>query len=261
MFARFAPDADEGLRRLADLTDLVIVGEPALRWPAIIAVLILPFVVRRPGAVMVTAVVVAYVVALLAAGGTVYARYTLTVLPMMMAALGVVLAHLRPAPWLGIAAAAGLSAWSGGPMQMAALREAAEQPPEVAVQVAVLRGVGAEIRPGETLVYCRARGERRLVPGAVSVYASGGQPVVDIGGRGLRTAGRDPSGAYARTGRSRRWRRSSTGSRWSGKSPATWCSRPGPALRSAGRPRPPPAAAPGGRRARRGLRAGPPVIG
>lgn len=181
MFARFAPDADEGLRRLADLTDLVIVGEPALRWPAIIAVLILPFVVRRPGAVMVTAVVVAYVIALLAAGGTVYARYTLTVLPMMMAALGVVLAHLRPAPWLGIAAAAGLSAWNGGPMQMAALREAAEQPPEVAVQVAVLRGVGAEIRPGETLVYCRARGERRLVPGAVSVYASGGQPVVAVG--------------------------------------------------------------------------------
>jgi hypothetical protein len=38
------------------------------------------------------------------AGGTVYARYTLTVLPFMTAALAVVLAGFRPAPWAGLAA-------------------------------------------------------------------------------------------------------------------------------------------------------------
>ncbi len=187
MFARFAPDLDAGLRGPGDLAALVIVDEPWLRWPALAAVLILPFMVRRPGSVMVTAVVGAYVIAVLAAGGTVYARYSLTILPLLMAALGVVLAGLRPAPLAGIGAAVALSALSGGPVRMDALREAARQPPEIAAQVAVLKRVGAEIGPGETLVYCWTRGDRRLVPGAVSVHASNGQPMVDIGGRGLRT--------------------------------------------------------------------------
>jgi 4-amino-4-deoxy-L-arabinose transferase-like glycosyltransferase len=181
MFGRFVPDVDEGLRSLGDLVDLVIVGEPWLRWPALVAVLVLPFVIRRSAAVMVSAVVVVYALALGAAGGTVYARYTLTVLPFMAAALAVVLAGFRPAPWAGLAAGVALTGLSGGPLRMGALRAAAEQPPEVAAQVAVLRGVGAEIAPGEVLIYCLSRGDRRLVPGAVSVYASGGQRVLASG--------------------------------------------------------------------------------
>ena len=68
------------------------------------AVLILPFLVRRPAAVMVTGVVVLYTVALMVAGGNVYARYTLTILPLLIAALAVVLVQLRPAPWVGLVA-------------------------------------------------------------------------------------------------------------------------------------------------------------
>jgi hypothetical protein len=48
--------------------------------------------------------------------------------------------------------------------------------------VAVLRGVGAEIAPGETLVYCWLAGRRGgSMPGAVSVYASAGRPILTAG--------------------------------------------------------------------------------
>jgi 4-amino-4-deoxy-L-arabinose transferase-like glycosyltransferase len=181
MFARFAPDVAEGVRGLGDLARLIVAGEPWLRWPALAAALALPFVVRRPGAAMVAAVVAVYVLALTVAGGTVYPRYVLTILPLLMAALAALLVRLPPAPWAGLALGAALAALNGGPVQTVALGEAARQPEEVAKQVAVLRGVGAEIVPGETLVYCWTRGARRLVPGAVAVYASNGQPMMAAG--------------------------------------------------------------------------------
>jgi 4-amino-4-deoxy-L-arabinose transferase-like glycosyltransferase len=178
MFARFVPDAEKGLRGLADLTDLLIVGEPWLRWPALVAVLALPFLSRRPAAAMVAGVVALYVAGLLIAGGSVYARYTLTIMPLLMAALAAVLMLLRPAPWAGVALGAALAGLSGGPLQTKALREAARQPPDMASQIGVLQRIGGEITAGETLVYCRSRDEGRLIPGAVAVYASGGQPII-----------------------------------------------------------------------------------
>jgi hypothetical protein len=181
MFARFAPDAAEGVRGFGDLAGLIVAGEPWLRWPALAAAFALPFLLRRPGAAMVAAVVAVYALALTVAGGAVFPRYTLTILPLLMAALAVVLLRLPPAPWAGLMLGAALAFLNGGPARMAALREAARQPEEVAAQVAVLRGVGAEIAPGETLVYCWARGARRPVPGAVAVYASNGQPMLTAG--------------------------------------------------------------------------------
>jgi 4-amino-4-deoxy-L-arabinose transferase-like glycosyltransferase len=178
MFARFAPDAEEGLRGLADLTDLLIVGEPWLRWPALAAVLMLPFLTRKRAAVMVAGVVVFYATALLVAGGNVYARYTLTILPLLAAALAVVLAQIPPLPWAGISLGAVLAVLNGGLYPGAAQRGAVLQPEDVSRQVGVLRQVGEEIAPDETLVYCRSRDLGRLIPGAVSVYASNGQPIL-----------------------------------------------------------------------------------
>jgi hypothetical protein len=126
---------------------------------------------------MVTGVVALYTVALMVAGGNVYARYTLTILPLLMAALAVVLMHLRPLPWAGLVAGGLLLVLSGGPIWYEDVRKAALQPAIVAGQVAVLRGVGAEIRPEETLVFCWSRGVRRLIPGAISVHASNGQRI------------------------------------------------------------------------------------
>jgi 4-amino-4-deoxy-L-arabinose transferase-like glycosyltransferase len=178
MIMRFAPDPEEGLRGLADIERLLVTGEPWLRWPALVAVLILPLVVRRPAAVMVTAVVVIYATALTVAGGSVYQRYTVTILPLLMAALAAVLMHLRPVPWTGLALGGVIVGLSGGPIQTDATRQAALQPAGAAMQIAVLRGVGAEIASGETLVYCWSEGLRRLWPGAVSVHASNGRPVL-----------------------------------------------------------------------------------
>jgi hypothetical protein len=192
MIGRFAPDVDAGVRGLADLVDLLIVGEPWLRWPALLAVLIMPALVRRPGAVIVAAVIVAYVLALTMAGGNVYSRYTLTVLPLMMAALAVVLVRIRPYPLAGLTVGVMLAMLSGGPFRTGEIRDAALQPEVTASQVAVLRGVGAEIAPGETLVFCRSRGPGRLIPGAVSVYASNGQPILPL--EELRKANRAPQG-------------------------------------------------------------------
>jgi 4-amino-4-deoxy-L-arabinose transferase-like glycosyltransferase len=177
MFARFLPDGDNGVRGLADLEALLVAGEPWLRWPALLATLVLPVLVRRPAALMVTGVVALYTVALMVAGGNVYARYTLTILPLLMAALAVVLMHLRPLPWAGLVAGGLLLVLSGGPIWYEDVRKAALQPAIVAGQVAVLRGVGAEIRPEETLVFCWSRGVRRLIPGAISVHASNGQRI------------------------------------------------------------------------------------
>jgi hypothetical protein len=178
MFARFAPDAEEGLRGLADLADLLIVGEPWLRWPALAAVLLLPFLARRPAAVMVAGVVVLYAAALLVAGGNVYARYTLTILPILAAALAAVLVQIPPIPWAGAAVGAVLVVLNGGLYPGAAQREAAAQPEDLSAQIAVLREVGGEITSDETLVYCRSRDPGRLIPGAVSVYASNGRPIL-----------------------------------------------------------------------------------
>jgi 4-amino-4-deoxy-L-arabinose transferase-like glycosyltransferase len=191
MFQRFAPDASGGGRDLLDFAELVITGEPWLRWPALAAVLVLPFLVRRPSSVMVLAVLVFYAVVLLAASGKVYARYTLTVLPLMTAALAVVLCHLSPRPWAGLLGSSIVVGLSGGPVKSGMLQRAALQPPHVAEQIEVLRTVGAEIREDETLVYCHLAGETPLFPGAVSVYASNGQPIlasrqlVNSAGRGL----------------------------------------------------------------------------
>jgi hypothetical protein len=71
-----------------------------------------------------------------------------------------------------------LAELNGGPMPSGALREAALQSPEISAQIEVLRRVGAEIRPEETLVYCRSRDPGRLIPGAVSVYAANGRPIL-----------------------------------------------------------------------------------
>ena len=155
---------------------LMIADEPWLRWPALAAVLILPLLVRRPSAVMVLSVIVVYAAALLVAGGKLYPRYTLTVLPLMTAALAVVLCSLRPGPWTAFLGAGLITALSGGPVRLGTLQAAALQLPEVGAQVGVLRSVGGEIRDDETLVYCHLMGTPPLIPGAVSVYASNGRP-------------------------------------------------------------------------------------
>jgi 4-amino-4-deoxy-L-arabinose transferase-like glycosyltransferase len=178
MFARFLPDGENGVRGFGDFDALLIAGEPWLRWPGLLAVLVLPFLVRRPAPVMAAGVVVAYTVAVMVAGGNVYARYTLTILPILMAALAAVLLHLRPAPWVGMLAGGLMIVLSGGPIPYEDIRKAALQPAIVAAQVEVLGRLGTELRPDETLVFCWSRGIRRLIPGAVSAYASNGGKIV-----------------------------------------------------------------------------------
>jgi 4-amino-4-deoxy-L-arabinose transferase-like glycosyltransferase len=181
MIARFLPDAENGLRGLGDLRELLVADEPWLRWPALLAVVLLPFLVRRPAAPMLAGVVFVYVAGVMIAGGNVYPRYTITILPLLMAALAVVLMHAPRAPWSGLAVGAILAGLSGGVIGHDTLRTAALQPAVTAAQIGVLRSIGAEIRPAETLVYCRSKGFRRPIPGAVSVYASNGQRIVTFG--------------------------------------------------------------------------------
>jgi 4-amino-4-deoxy-L-arabinose transferase-like glycosyltransferase len=178
MLQRFAPDASGGGRSLPDVIELLITDEPWLRWPALAAVLMLPLLVRRPSSVMMLAVIVFYAFLLLIAGGNLYARYTLTVLPVMTAALAVVLSSLWPRPWAGLVGAVLAAGLSGGPVKLELLRTAALQPPHLVAQIDVLRSLGAEMGDDETLVYCHLVGERPLIPGAVSVYASNGRPIV-----------------------------------------------------------------------------------
>jgi hypothetical protein len=184
MVTRFAPDLGDGVRGLGELEGLIIAGEPWLRWPAIAAALLLPFAVRRPASVVVPSILALYVGALLLAGGNVYARYTLTVLPILTAALAIVLVRMRPTPWTGIFAGCLLAGLSGGPVQPGPVRAAGLQPGETSAQIAALRTIGSEIGEDETLVYCHLSGAVPLIPGAISVYASNGQKIVST--RALR---------------------------------------------------------------------------
>jgi hypothetical protein len=96
----------------------------------------------------------------------------------MTAALAVVLGGLWPKPWAGLVGAGLVAGLSGGPVKLGLLRTSALQPPDLAAQIDVLRSMAAEMGDHETLVYCHLVGEPRLVPGAVSVYASNGRPIV-----------------------------------------------------------------------------------
>jgi 4-amino-4-deoxy-L-arabinose transferase-like glycosyltransferase len=178
MLERFVPaGAITRPRTPGEIRDLIIVGEPVLRWLGAAAVLWLPWRLGRMDLLPLPFVYAAVIGGIILAAGHVTDRYALSVLPLACVALAGVLLSLAPRLWIGLAAVALVSAASFGPVKTrAALALAPSE--NYANQMAVLSEVGAALRPEETLVVCTRSGEARIVPALSSHFAANGRPYV-----------------------------------------------------------------------------------
>ncbi|RAP39815.1 hypothetical protein BYZ73_18490 [Rhodovulum viride] len=177
LIGRFSPDATSGMRGFGDVWGIVIRDEPFLRLGAIAGLFVLPTLLRDPRLFGFTAVVLGYVASIVLAGGAVYPRYTLNLVPLFCAVVAVWIfqsqARLRR-KWIltGI-----MSLLLLGPLKPAIL-VSGQSARDQAAQSTVLPTVGMQLQDDETLVVCGWDRKTRFSPGAVSFYASNGRPFV-----------------------------------------------------------------------------------
>jgi 4-amino-4-deoxy-L-arabinose transferase-like glycosyltransferase len=172
---RFVPAGfDEDLTDITGLYGMILGDEAPLRILGIVALVWLPWRLRRMELLPLPALFGLYVLLMYLAVGNVSGRYTVVFLPLLAAALAAVIASL-PVPALArTAGVVAISALSFGPLKTVAdLR--LEAPPEQPAAIAALRDIGAALRPEETLVICNWR-PRVFPPGMVTYFASGGRP-------------------------------------------------------------------------------------
>ena len=174
MVERFSPFAEDRDKK-PSIYSLLVAGEPLLRIPAILALFWLPWRLKRMEFVGLPVLFGAYVLVCLGASGIVSPRYSLMFLPMLMASLAAVLLTVLPDWKRQLAVVVVLCAINLGPLKTPDSLDIYKN--SQAATVPLLQSVGQAIGPGETLIVCR-RGEkgRRIVPGAISYYASAGKP-------------------------------------------------------------------------------------
>lgn len=188
MVERFAPVGPVVKQRTgSDLYDLLIASEPLLRSLMIMALAWLPFRLRRPDLLFLPGLFAIFALTMLLANGSVYARYTLLFVPLLAAALGVVLVTLPPVRWqaLGLGLAMAVSLGAGGPFRPA--KDLALYPSDLTLaKIAALTKMAPGLQDDETLVVCNFTRESRFPDGMISVYgAVNDKPFV-----GLKTPGR-----------------------------------------------------------------------
>jgi 4-amino-4-deoxy-L-arabinose transferase-like glycosyltransferase len=177
MFGRFAPGAEEQVGKRSIYT-LLIAGEPFLRIVAVAAAFWLPWRMRRIDLISFPGLVLLYLIVVLVASGFVSPRYSLLLLPILMASLAAMILVVLPGWKSQIAAIAALSLASLGPFKTASALGLLDE--GQTRYIPLLRSIGAAIRPEETLLVCNRSAGERIYSGAVSVYASGGHRIVRI---------------------------------------------------------------------------------
>ena len=175
MFERFTPGTSG--RGIAEFLWLILDGEGWLRVPALISVCLLPVVTRRPTLIVVPGITLIFVLGMFLASGDVYPRYSLIMVPLLMASLAAVLMLLRPAPWLGLGAAVVLMALAGGPLRPEVFDPPYRSEDRYGVPLEpILERLGAELRDDEMLVFCGFSETPRVPPGAITHFSSNGRP-------------------------------------------------------------------------------------
>lgn len=179
MVDRFSPFAEGGGRRRSWDT-VLLSGEPLLRVPAIVALLALPWVLRRMDLLSLPLLFVAFAIATLFASGYISPRYSLIFMPMMAAALAVVIIRFLPGKVWPVIAILALAVTKGGPVKSAnALRLFNTEQEKYAP---LLQNIGNALRDNETLVVCRSGPEvPRIARGAISYFSSKGRPFQEFG--------------------------------------------------------------------------------
>lgn len=177
MLDRFAPSVSD--RSLKKLSEIILGNAPGLRLAGLIGLCALPFALGRPRLLATSGIAVFFFLAMWMASGSIYDRYTLLILPMLMvgAAAGIMLISKRL--WVRVLLLAVLCFSEEGPLK----RTAAYSDPSTTEQFGIdlqdlLEPMHSAVQPGETLVVCGFDNRKRLPLGAASVYASPNQPFV-----------------------------------------------------------------------------------
>lgn len=153
-------------------------GQPLLEAPLFVAILALPFFIRRAEALACVSLFVLYLILSSLAGERGSPRYAMLVYPLMAASSAALTAKFLSAR----VALPGLVAYSlilGSPFKSA---EAARLTESTQTRyIDFLRRIGTAVQPDETVLRCRwNRGRNPIFPGAISYYASGGKPVLKL---------------------------------------------------------------------------------
>jgi len=174
MVERFSPFSQLSEARRSWHT-VLLSSEALLRIPAILALLVLPWVLRRMDLLPLPFLLVAFAIATVFSSGYVSPRYSLIFLPLLMAALAVVLIKVLPGRALPLLVIAALALSTGGPARSAKALGLLRSNHEKYVQL--LQSVAKSLRENETLIVCRAApGGSRIPAGAISYFASKGRP-------------------------------------------------------------------------------------
>lgn len=173
MFSRFSPSSEARY----SLAELILEKEALIRVPGILALAALPYVLRRRELVALPALLLGFALIVGAAGDMVYPRYSIPFLPLLMAALAVVIIRvLASQPLAALALIVALSFASSGPFKTSAA--VGNMTEGQTGHLPLLRNVAAALRDDETLVVCRGKGNPHV--GAISYYASNGRPFLKI---------------------------------------------------------------------------------
>jgi len=183
MLDRFKPVGEE-VGRQRTWHSVLLNGESVLRVPAVLALLVLPRVLRRPELAAFPFLLIGFVVLVALSTGYVSPRYSIVFLPLLAAALAVALVAVLPGRILPVVVIAALALSSGGPFRSAASLgiDSSSQ----ATHMPMLRGIARSLGEGETLVVCHwgPRRAERIHAGAVSVFASNGRPYLRVAAPG-----------------------------------------------------------------------------
>jgi hypothetical protein len=157
------------------LVDLLFGGEASSRVLGMAATFWLPYRTQRWELWALPLLCTLYAVMMSTAGGFVSARYSLFLLPMLMAALAAAIMSILPRPSFQLLAVIALVAMAGGPFKPT--QRLAARPKETVTYVPFLQRLQASILPGETLLDCASFDRAaRLYPGALAYYGSAGKP-------------------------------------------------------------------------------------
>lgn len=176
MVDRFAPTADVApTRNLGDVIGHYVGNEEMLRWPAGLALLVLPFWLRRYDLLALPLLVLAYLLAVGFAGGGISPRYTLYIGSTLAVGFAALLVTLPLKPRTMTALIVFLALVVGGPVRSP--MDLKLYPRDLRThQIEVLRRFAEAQDPSEQLVFCNVQSRERIPPGAVSYYGSANRP-------------------------------------------------------------------------------------
>ncbi|RYH05960.1 glycosyltransferase family 39 protein [Tropicimonas sp. IMCC6043] len=182
MIDRFSPTTNsQMIRSIAEVIQHLIGDEELLRWPAVAAVLVLPWWLQRYDLLPFPLMVLAYLLAVVFAGGSIWSRYTLYLASVLCVSLAAVVVTLPIKPRTLTALVVVFALLIGGPVR-SPLDLSLDRKDRTQLQIDLLTRLTEEHVPSEQLVYCDWGGMARIPDGAVSYYGSANRPYFRLEG-------------------------------------------------------------------------------